>query len=128
MRKRSGQLHGIDCFFPNRQKGSVIERCMACPETGFNMDKDWKGTPESMRYVLEYFPFSDVDLFLDRHLNQLFLMEDGNHKLQRKRKIGNPDDHSLLGDKGYFPDEDKYKKYVSEIGESIEASFAHPWL
>ena len=54
MQKRSGQLHGIDVFFPNREKGSVIERCMACPEVGFNVDKDWEDTPEWLRYVIGF--------------------------------------------------------------------------
>jgi len=51
MRKRSGQLHGVDKFFPNRARGSVIVRCMACPEVGLNIDADWKNTPEELRYV-----------------------------------------------------------------------------
>jgi hypothetical protein len=51
MRKRSGQLHGIDRLLGHRQKGSVILRCPACPEANFNMDKDWKSTPQNMRFV-----------------------------------------------------------------------------
>jgi hypothetical protein len=49
MRKRSGQLHGIDHFFPHRAQGSVVVRCVACPEVGFNTDKDWEATPEDLR-------------------------------------------------------------------------------
>jgi hypothetical protein len=51
MRKRSGQLHGIDRLLPHRKPGSVIVPCLACPEPFFNMDKDWKSTPQDMRWV-----------------------------------------------------------------------------
>jgi hypothetical protein len=112
MRKRSGQLHGIDRLLPHRQPGSVIVRCPACPEPFFNMDKDWKSTPQDMRCVYIYVPII-VSSFLRRHINQLFIAEDGCHKFQKKKKIGNPDDVSLLGDTGYFPDDKKYKDYLA---------------
>jgi hypothetical protein len=67
------------------------------------------------------FIFSKAD-FCERHLNQLYLTTDGNHKLQLKKKIGNPHDVSLLGDHGYFPDNQKYATYVAAVGDSTEVS------
>jgi hypothetical protein len=56
----------------------------------------------------------------DRHLNQLYLTTDGNHKLQRKKKHGDPEDASLLGDSGYFPNHQDYAKYIAALGESTD--------
>jgi hypothetical protein len=53
-------------------------------------------------------------------VSQLFLTKDGNHKLQQKKKIGDPDDVSLIGDAGYFPEDMKYQKYVAAMGDSTE--------
>ena len=58
--------------------------------------------------------------FLCRHINQLFIAEDGCHKFQKKKKIGNPDDVSLLGDSGYFLDDKKYKEYLAIATDSTE--------
>lgn len=43
------------------------------------------------------------------------LMEDGHFGLQRFAKVDNPDDVSLLGGAGLFPDDTEYQKYVREI-------------
>lgn len=47
-----------------------------------------------------------------RHLIQLNLMVDGHFGLQRFAKVDDPDDVSLLGDSGFFPQDSEYKKYV----------------
>jgi hypothetical protein len=38
--QRSGQAHGIDQFLPHQRKNSLAVRCPACPEIGFNVDKE----------------------------------------------------------------------------------------
>jgi hypothetical protein len=57
-----------------------------------------------------------------RHVNQLFLAKDGCHKFQKKKKIGDPDDVSLIGDAGYFPDSVKYSNYLDRAGDTTEVS------
>jgi hypothetical protein len=47
-------------------------------------------------------------------------MEDGCHKFQKKKKIGDPDDVSLIGEAGYFLDNDKYNKYLNRVGDTTE--------
>jgi hypothetical protein len=49
-----------------------------------------------------------------------FINEDGCHKFQKKRKIGDSDDVSLIGKAGYFPDNKKYNKYLDDTGDTIE--------
>jgi len=55
-----------------------------------------------------------------RHINQLFITEDGCHKFQKKKKIGDPDDISLIGNAGYFLDDNVYNKYLDDAGDTIE--------
>lgn len=43
------------------------------------------------------------------------LMEDGHFGLQRFAKVDDPDDVSLLGGAGLFPEDDEYKGYVRDI-------------
>ena len=84
------------------------------------MDKDWKSTPPDMRCVHpSSFLCNELKRF--RHINQLFTAEDGCHKFQKKKKIGDPDDVSLIGDAGYFPDNKKYKDYIAAAGDTVEA-------
>ncbi|KAF9024287.1 hypothetical protein BDZ89DRAFT_954844 [Hymenopellis radicata] len=97
--KRSGQLFGIDRFFPNRPPGSVVVACFACPEPGFNV-------PD--RYWIEI----DDDFI---HLVQLILMLDGHFGLQRFAKVDDPDDVSLLAGKGHFPLDEIYNVYVRNV-------------
>lgn len=48
------------------------------------------------------------------------MAEDGCHKFQKKKKIGDPDDISLVGDAGYFPDNSKYKDYLDHVKDNTE--------
>lgn len=52
-------------------------------------------------------------------------MEDGHFGLQRFAKVDDPDDVSLLGGAGLFPDDDEYRKYVRKIvATSTEVCFS----
>ena len=51
MRKRSGQAHGIDTFFPHRPKGSMAVPCPACPEPDVNMEDDWELTDDDFKFI-----------------------------------------------------------------------------
>jgi len=55
-----------------------------------------------------------------RHVNQLFITEDGCHKFQKKKKNRDPDDVSLTSDTGYFPDNVEYNNYLDHAGETTE--------
>ncbi|KAJ7609366.1 hypothetical protein DFH06DRAFT_1346392 [Mycena polygramma] len=50
-----------------------------------------------------------------RHLYTFFLSSDGNFKLQRKRKVDDPDDVALNGGNAYFPEDTRYQAYVKEL-------------
>ncbi|KAJ3520759.1 hypothetical protein NMY22_g12606 [Coprinellus aureogranulatus] len=84
--RRSGQSHGIDDFLKNRRLRSVVIRCPACPEVGFNIDK------------------AEIELVAEdeKHRYTLFISADGNFRLQRKAKNDDPDDVSLNEGHGYF--------------------------
>jgi hypothetical protein len=43
---------------------------------------------------------------------------DGNFKLQRKRKVDDPDDVALNGGNAYFPEDAEYQEYVSQLKPS----------
>lgn len=50
MLKRSGQVHGIDKFFPFRKPGNVVVSCFGCPEPGFNVpDHQWDEVDDEFR-------------------------------------------------------------------------------
>ncbi|KAJ7645719.1 hypothetical protein B0H17DRAFT_959474 [Mycena rosella] len=94
------KVQNIDAVITNRRPGSLAVRCPACPEVGFNIDKA----------TLDAVPADK------RHTVTLFLSSDGNFKLQRKRKVDDPDDFALNGGNAYFPEDTQYKLYVSELG------------
>ncbi|KAJ7441691.1 hypothetical protein FB451DRAFT_1058065 [Mycena latifolia] len=103
LRRRSGQAQNIDAMITTRRTGSLAVRCPACPEIGFNVDKatvDAAAENEKGRL---------------RHKYVLSLSSDGNFKLQRKRKVDDPDDVALNAGNGYFPEDTTYKRYVAEI-------------
>lgn len=47
-------------------------------------------------------------------------MKDGHFGLQRFSKVDDPDDVSLLGSAGLFPDDADYNKYVLEVVATSE--------
>ncbi|KAJ7453629.1 hypothetical protein B0H11DRAFT_1740870 [Mycena galericulata] len=97
MRRRSGQAQNIDSVITNRRQKSLVVRCPACPEVGFNVDKatiDAASENEKHKYMLQ-------------------LSSDGNFKLQRKKKVDDPDDFALNGGNAYFPEDTQYRDYVS---------------
>ncbi|KAJ7753086.1 hypothetical protein DFH07DRAFT_744589 [Mycena maculata] len=96
MRRRSGQAQGIDSVITNRRENSLAVRCPSCPEVGFNLTLIARA----------------------RHLYTLFLSSDGNFKLQRKKKVDDPDDVALNGGAAYFPDDKIYRDYVSKLKPS----------
>ena len=53
MKKRVGQLHGIDLFLPNRPTKNTVVYCPApaCPEPGVNMTQDNSSLPNELRPV-----------------------------------------------------------------------------
>ncbi|KAJ7724933.1 hypothetical protein DFH07DRAFT_971050 [Mycena maculata] len=102
MRRRSGQAQGIDSVITNRRENSLAVRCPSCPEVGFNVDKA----------TIEAAPRDK------KHLYTLFLSSDGNFKLQRKKKVDDPDDVALNGGAAYFPDNKIYRDYISKLKPS----------
>ena len=48
-----------------------------------------------------------------RHKYMLFLSTDGNFRLQRKHKNGDPDGYALNQGNGYFVENTQYKKYLA---------------
>ncbi|KAJ7073391.1 hypothetical protein B0H15DRAFT_963765 [Mycena belliarum] len=99
LRRRSGQAQQIDVMFPTRRPGSLAVRCPACPEIGVNVDKSTvyaAGENEAHKYTK-------------------FLSSDGNFKLQRKRKVDDPDDVALNAGNAYFPEDEDYREYCSHI-------------
>ncbi|KAK0207492.1 hypothetical protein IW262DRAFT_1469444 [Armillaria fumosa] len=99
MFKRSGQVHGIEKFFPSHPRGSVTVPCFSCPERGFNVSDAVMDTVTD-----EY-----------QHLVQLFLMQDGHFGLQRFHKVNDPDDMSLLPGAGFFPRDSDYLPYEQDV-------------
>ncbi|KAJ7035891.1 hypothetical protein C8F04DRAFT_954397 [Mycena alexandri] len=101
MRRRSGQSFNIDDVITTRRKNSMAVRCPACPEIGFNVEK---------KVVL-------IRLTQGcRHKYTMFLSSDGNFKLQRKRKVDDPDDIALNAGNAYFVEDSEYQGYVSKVG------------
>ncbi|KAJ6527320.1 hypothetical protein DFH09DRAFT_935635 [Mycena vulgaris] len=100
LRRRSGQSQGIDEVIITRRIGSLAVRCPACPEIGFNVAK----------------ATVDAAAESEKHKFTQFLSSDGNFKLQRKRKVDDPDDFALNGGNAYFPEDNLYKVYVEGIG------------
>ncbi|KAJ7723265.1 hypothetical protein B0H16DRAFT_1737330 [Mycena metata] len=102
MRRRAGQTLtlNIDHIIVNRRPNSLAVRCPACPEVDFNVEK----------------AVIDAARENKKHKYTLFLSSDGNFKLQRKRKVDDPDDVALNDGNAYFPDDTTYKKYVAVMG------------
>ncbi|KAK1227310.1 hypothetical protein PQX77_009695 [Marasmius sp. AFHP31] len=95
--KRSGGWHDLGRSFPLRKQGATAFPCFACPEPGFNVAEGWAED-------------DDVDEeFL--HLATAFWSLDGHYGLQRKQKIDDPDDVSLLEGSAMFP-KDKWSNDI----------------
>ncbi|KAJ7256582.1 hypothetical protein C8J57DRAFT_1235441 [Mycena rebaudengoi] len=103
LKKRSGQLHGIDFLLPHRPPGNLLVWCPACPEPGFNSDPNCPKTPPHLR-----------------HLNQSQRTLDGNHQCNQFSKNTDPDDVSLCGGKAYFPLDSAYQDYLNSVPTSTE--------
>ncbi|KAJ7443174.1 hypothetical protein B0H11DRAFT_1881567 [Mycena galericulata] len=105
LKKRSGQMHGIDQLLPYRPAGNLLVWCPACPEPGFNSDPNCPKTPHHLR-----------------HCNQSQRTLDGNFQCNQFNKNTDPDDVSLCKGKGYFPLDSEYKEYLKKIPVSREKS------
>ncbi|KAJ6484788.1 hypothetical protein C8R45DRAFT_1075191 [Mycena sanguinolenta] len=105
LKKRAGQMDGIDLLLPHRPAGNLLVWCPACPEPGFNSDPNCPKTPHHLR-----------------HCNQCQRTFDGNFQCNQFYKNTDPDDVSLCTGKGYFPPEDECKAYLSKIPVSREKS------
>ncbi|KAJ6558995.1 hypothetical protein B0H10DRAFT_1807431 [Mycena sp. CBHHK59/15] len=103
LKKRTGQLHGIDAFLPHRPSGNLIVWCPACPEPGFNSDPNCPKTPHHLR-----------------HLNQSQRTLDRNFQCNQFSKNTDPDDVSLCAGKGYFPLDSEYCEYLNRVPVSKE--------
>ncbi|KAJ7113877.1 hypothetical protein C8R44DRAFT_630668 [Mycena epipterygia] len=125
LKKRTGQLHGIDAVIPHRPSGNLIVWCPACPEPGFNSDSNCPKTPHHLRSV----PLSRrlaewilILFFICRHLNQSQRTLDGNFQCNQFNKNTDPDDVSLCAGKGQFPLDVDYKEYLARVPVSKEKS------
>lgn len=57
----------------------------------------------------------------------LFLSIDGNHGLRRKKNKGNSGEAALSNGLGYFPDDKKYKDYLSKAADDLHVMFAYSY-
>ncbi|KAJ7243463.1 hypothetical protein C8J57DRAFT_1243408 [Mycena rebaudengoi] len=105
LKKRAGQMHGIDSILAHRPSGNLIVWCPACPEAGFNSNPNCPETPHELR-----------------HLNQSQRTLDGNFQCNQSNKNTDPNDVSLCAGKGYFPLDSEYREYLSRIPISKEKS------
>ncbi|KAF7293465.1 hypothetical protein MIND_01124200 [Mycena indigotica] len=98
--RRSGQAFGINDVQPEgRRSNSLVVRCPACPEANFNVD-------------LKTIDEASGD---EQHKYTLFLSADGNFKLRRKKKKGDPEDLQLNNGNAYFVESSSYKKYIKVV-------------
>ncbi|KAH6903700.1 hypothetical protein BKA70DRAFT_1513986 [Coprinopsis sp. MPI-PUGE-AT-0042] len=99
--RRSGQSFEIDDLLTSRKFSSVIVRCPACPEVGFNVEK------------------AEIELAGEdeKHIYTLFISADGNYRLQRKAKNSDEDDVALNNGRGCFVETGKYKEYLDTVDE-----------
>ncbi|KAJ6616911.1 hypothetical protein B0H10DRAFT_1914847 [Mycena sp. CBHHK59/15] len=121
LKKRTGQLHGIDAVVLHRPSGNLLAWCPACPEPGFNSDPNCPKTPHDLRYV-RLIQVEQVELrfLVCRHLNQSQRTLDGNFQCNQFTKNTDPDDVSLCAGKGYFPLDSEYKEYLARVPISKE--------
>ncbi|KAJ6490891.1 hypothetical protein C8R45DRAFT_901278 [Mycena sanguinolenta] len=98
LKKRCGQMHGIDQVLPHRPSENLLVWCPGCPEAGVNSDPNCPHTPHHLR-----------------HLNQMQRTLDGNHQCNQFNKHNDPDDVSLCGGKAYFPNHDEYQAYLVKV-------------
>ncbi|KAL0568821.1 hypothetical protein V5O48_013154 [Marasmius crinis-equi] len=104
--KRSGGWHDLSAHFPLQKADSVCFPCFACAEPDFNVAREWSEHEAD-----------DIDQeFL--HLATTFWSIDGHFGLQRKHKIDDPDDVSLLEARGMFPEGGWFKDFVSKYGKA----------
>ncbi|KAJ3519411.1 hypothetical protein NMY22_g13219 [Coprinellus aureogranulatus] len=96
--KRLGQAHGIDDILVHRVKGNLIVHCPACPEPHMNMEQGWRETPPHLC-----------------HLNQCRTTVDGNHHANHYAKNGDPHSVSLFNGRAYFPQEERYQKFLKSF-------------
>ncbi|KAF8720637.1 hypothetical protein AX14_010833 [Amanita brunnescens Koide BX004] len=97
--RRSGQTHGIDRLLTYCRPNSLAVRCPACPEPGFNLENaEIQAASED-----------------ETHKYTLFLSADGNFRLQRKNKRGDPDDVALNNGNAYFVESEKCKEYLKRV-------------
>ncbi|KAL0058522.1 hypothetical protein AAF712_014799 [Marasmius tenuissimus] len=83
--------------------GATAFPCFACPEPGFNVAEEWAED-------------DDVDEeFL--HLTMAFWLLDGHFGLQRKKKIDDPNDVSLLKGSAMFPKDEWFNKIMEKHGK-----------
>lgn len=58
------------------------------------------------------------------HTTALFLAMDGNFRLTRKRKPGDPNDFDLSDGASYFVKAEEYEAYLKDILEDSEVAFS----
>ncbi|KAF6750008.1 hypothetical protein DFP72DRAFT_851984 [Ephemerocybe angulata] len=99
--RQSGQSHEIDRLLKEGRFKTIIVRCPACPDIGFNIEKaeiELAGEDEKHKYTL-------------------FISADGNYRLQRKAKNDDPDDVALNEGHGCFADTQKYQEWLKSQDE-----------
>ncbi|KAF8687043.1 hypothetical protein AX14_003749, partial [Amanita brunnescens Koide BX004] len=96
---RAARAHGIDRLLSHHHSNSLAVRCPACPEPGFNVEN-----AEIQAAAKD-----------EIHKYTLFLSTDGNFRLQRKNKRGNPDNVALNRGNVYFVETEKFKEYLQYV-------------
>ena len=124
MAKYLQYIYPLPLLLPHRRKGSVTVRCLACPEIHFNVEL--AAEDEAQVFVSLASTSNEIahTIAVSSHKYTLFISADGNFKLQRKNKHGDPDDVSLNNGRGYFVADAPYRVYLSHVGECQEVCAA----
>ncbi|KAF7967636.1 hypothetical protein HWV62_33617 [Athelia sp. TMB] len=100
--KRAGRGHdpaGVSAT----KEGECAVLCPACPQPGKNLDFNWRDAPETIRYLFA-----------------LFLGNDANFRMVRKKVSSEAADPSLSEGWSYFCEMTKYRDHLAKYGDQKE--------
>ncbi|KAK1222462.1 hypothetical protein PQX77_014667 [Marasmius sp. AFHP31] len=101
--KRSGGWHDLGHSFPLRKQEATAFPCFVCLEPGFNVAEGWAEDDNVDEEFL--------------HLATAFWSLNGHFRLQRKQKIDDPNDVSLLEGSAMFPKDKWFNDIMAKHGK-----------